>query len=207
MSLGYELLYGGIMLAVLMFLFWLFALLTRGRNRQGTFRRLELPGLFVFFGATYIWYAGNIKYGNQAALFYLLDLAEEMNGEASLQPWVRSTAFILTVNLLPSAGQWWRWQFKPKGKHLYASYVLSGIDVGLNAVGLYLGFAPFQLPPNIYVFMTLLIAAYIPNIWAQEIAQDAGRLILNTWLFVPTSKEHKKEKKKKNTTQPKGATT
>lgn len=146
--------------------------------------RINWAALTVFLGAGFVWYLGNIKYGNNAALVMLLDVADRANGAEPLQPWVRSWAFGFIVNFLPSAGQWWRWLFKPKGKNLYTSYIISGIDWSLNVVGLYTGYATFRSPLNFLVLLVVGLAAYIPNFWCQDVAQDAGRTIVRTWAIV-----------------------
>ena len=143
--------------------------------------RINWAALTVFLGAGFVWYLGNIKYGNNAALVMLLDVADRANGAEPLQPWVRSWAFAFIVNFLPSAGQWWRWLFKPKGKNLYTSYVISGIDWSLNIVGLYSGYAPFRSPLNFFVLLVVGLAAYIPNFWCQDVAQDGGRILIRSW--------------------------
>ena len=152
--------------------------------------RIHWMALAFFFGYGTVWYLGNIEYGNNAALVMLLDAADVANGPQPLQPWVRSSLFAFIVNFLPSSGQLWRWLLSPKGKNLYTSYIISGIDWSLNVVGLYSGFAVFQSPLNFFVLFVVAVVAYIPNFWCQDVAQDAGRTVVRTW----TSRRAKQKK-------------
>ena len=180
---GVILLVVGLLLGLVGLIWWFKPTYAQGFVSRYS-ERINWAAVAVFLGAGAVWYLGNIKYGNNAALLMILDTADRANGTEPLQPWVRSSLFGFIVNFLPSAGQWWRWLFSPKGKNLYTSYVISGIDWALNVVGLYTGYAAFRSPLNFFVLLVVGVGAYIPNFWCQDVAQDAGRTLVRNWSSV-----------------------
>lgn len=149
------------------------------KGGAGITTKVDFASLFIFLVFGGVWYLGDIKYGNDVALTIILDAAERANGGATLQAWLRSWLFALIINFLPSVGQFWRWKFSPKGINLYISYVVSGLDWAFSIVGLYSGFAPFQVPFNYVVLLVASLAAGATDFWCQDVAQEAGSQLWN----------------------------